>query len=177
MRAGSGYAAVHDLFFPVVAIGITDFFSVSGGVSLIPGSDRQYVMVSPKITAYAADGLALSGAVLYAGGIGEEGAGIAYAGVTSDGGAGSGTFGLGWGWSGEEIDGRPVLLAGFRVPVSGGFELVSENWFPPDFDPAILSLGWRYSTGNVSVDVAAWLPARGDGSAPFVPWISFAFGF
>jgi hypothetical protein len=179
MRAGSGYAAVHNLFFPVIGIGITDVFSVSGGVSLVPGLDGQYAMVSPKLTPYATDGLALSCALLYAGRIGEDAAGIVYAGVTSDGGAGSGTFGLGWSWSGEGIDGRAVILAGFRVPVAAGFELVSENWFPPNFDPALISFGWRYSTGNVSVDVATWMPARGDGagSASFVPWISFAFGF
>jgi hypothetical protein len=131
LRAGSGYVALADLFFPSLAVGITGFFSVNAGVSLVPGLDRQYVTISPKITPYATDRLALAAGVLYMGRRGEAGTGIIYADVTSDGSAGSGTFGLGWSTAGDGIDGRPVILAGFRVPVSGGFEIVSENWFPP----------------------------------------------
>jgi hypothetical protein len=174
--AGSGYVAVHDLFFPTVGIGITGFLSVTGGASLVPGFDRQYLMAAPKVTVYATDGLAIAAGALYLGKRGERGTGILHAEVTSDGRAGSGTFGLGWGYAGEGIGGRPFLLAGFRVPVSGGFEVVSENWIPPDFDPGVLSVGWRYATGLVAVDLAVVFSMRRNGGGPPVlPWVTFAY--
>lgn len=173
--AGDGYVALHDLFFPTVGIGITGFLSVTGGVSLVPGFDRQYLMAAPKLAVYATDGLAIAAGAIYMGKRGEAGTGIVHAEVTSDGRAGSGTFGLGWGFAGEGIGGRPVLLAGFRVPVSGGFEVVSENWFPPDFDPGILSIGWRYATGLVTVDLAVVVPVQWNGGgSPVLPWVTFA---
>jgi hypothetical protein len=179
MEAGSGYVAVHDLFFPTVGVGITGFLSVTCGASLVPGLDRQYLTAAPKIAIYATDDFALAAGALYLGKMGERGTGIVHAGVTSDGRAGSGTFGLGWGFAGDRISGRPVILAGFRVPVSGGFEVVSENWFPPDFDPGILSIGWRYATGPVAIDLAVAFPARpdGGGQGAALPWMTFAYEF
>jgi hypothetical protein len=36
LRQGQGYFADYWIFFPTVAVGITDFFAVGGGMSIIP---------------------------------------------------------------------------------------------------------------------------------------------
>jgi hypothetical protein len=175
LRPGGGYLALHDLFVPSLAVGITGFFSLAAGASIVPGLDRQYVMIAPKVVPYATDDFAIAGGLLYAARRGDAGAGIAFAEITADGDGGSGTFGLGWSAAGGGTGGRPVIIAGFRVPVPGGFDIVSENWFPPNLDPAIFSIGWRYSTGRVAIDLAALLNAQPEGGgASLVPWISLA---
>jgi hypothetical protein len=178
VRPGGGYLALHDLFIPSFAVGITGFFSIAAGASIVPGLDRQYVMIAPKVVPYSTANFAIAAGLLYAARRGDAGAGIAFAEITSDGDGGSGTFGLGWRAAGDGTGGRPVIIAGFRVPVPGGFDIVSENWFPPNLDPAILSIGWRYSTGRVAVDLAACLNAQPEGGgASLLPWISLAYHY
>ncbi len=176
--AGQGYVAVYELFFPFVGVGITDFLSLAGGISIIPGADHQFVMIAPKISPIATDNFAAAGGLLYIGETGGDGVGILYADMTFGDVDRSLTLGLGWGFSGRETSDRPILLAGFQLPIGGGAELVSENWFPPNLDPAILSLGLRFSSGPVSADFALWFPSSwGDGGLNFIPWVSFAYGF
>ncbi len=177
--AGEGYFALYELFFPFVGVGVTDFFSVAGGISIVPGADHHYLMIAPKVTPWATERLAVAGGLTYIGRTGSGGVGVVYADASFGPIGNSGTVGLGWGWSGSGISGRPVLLAGFLLSLGGGATLVSENWFPPDFDPAMLSLGARFTSGRMSADLALWVPARWDDSAGlfFLPWVSFAYGF
>ncbi|MBD3374826.1 hypothetical protein GF406_07325 [candidate division KSB1 bacterium] len=41
LESGHAYLANYFIFFPTVAVGLTDYLSVSGGVSLIPGAESQ----------------------------------------------------------------------------------------------------------------------------------------
>ncbi|MFQ5584937.1 MAG: hypothetical protein ACE5GL_10920, partial [Calditrichia bacterium] len=50
LKQGQGYFSVYQIFFPFVAVGVTDFFTLAGGVSLIPGARSQLLYVAPKIT-------------------------------------------------------------------------------------------------------------------------------
>ena len=50
LQKGDGYFADYFLFFPTIAYGMTDFFSMGGGVSLIPGADSQILYFTPKLT-------------------------------------------------------------------------------------------------------------------------------
>ncbi|HLF14986.1 MAG TPA: hypothetical protein VI932_08885 [Bacteroidota bacterium] len=177
--AGQGYLAVYELFFPFVGVGVTDFLSLAGGISIIPGADHQFVMFAPKISPIATDNVAAAAGLLYIGETDGDGVGILYTDMTVGRIDRSLTIGLGWGFSGSETSDRPVVLAGFQWPLGGGTELVSENWFPPNLDPAILSLGMRFSSGSVSADFAVWFPSGWDGgdAGNFIPWVSFAYGF
>ena len=177
--AGQGYVAVSELFFPSVGVGVGDFLLLSGGISLVPGADRQYLMFAPKVTPYSTSDFAAAAGFLYLGQTNGEGTGIMYADMTIGEIDRSATLGLGWSFTGPETSGRPMVLAGFQVPLGGGMELVSENWFPPNLDPLLLSLGTRVFSGPVSAEFAVWLPLGADDSGvpAFVPWVSFTFGF
>src|SRR5262245_9767297 len=51
LKKGDGYFSDYELVFPGVAVGVTDNFSIAGGVSIIPGLrlDRQVLYVSPRL--------------------------------------------------------------------------------------------------------------------------------
>jgi len=45
-----GYFAIYELFFPFLAVGVTDNLTLSGSVLLFPGADSQLLYVAPKYT-------------------------------------------------------------------------------------------------------------------------------
>ena len=49
LEQGDGYFAAYEIFFPFLAVGITDFITISGGVSLVPGATEQIVYIGPKV--------------------------------------------------------------------------------------------------------------------------------
>jgi hypothetical protein len=49
LKAGQGYISFYEIFFPFVAVGITDFLSISGGMSLFPGTDGGLPPVNLRI--------------------------------------------------------------------------------------------------------------------------------
>lgn len=179
LPAGGGFVGVQQLFMPVAGYGFADRVSISGGITLLPGADRQYIALSPAVTLHSSESMAASCGAAYIGEIGGDGAGVAYGAVSLGAPGGSGTIGLGWGFRGEGLADRPSALAGFQLPLGRGTTLVSENWIPLDLDPAILSAGLRFTSGRTAVDLAVWLPAWRWGGAglPVVPWVSLAWGF
>jgi hypothetical protein len=85
---------------------------------------------------------------------GSEGVGILY-GVGTLGLADKAlTLGLGWGFAGGEISNEPVLMLGGELQLSNSFKLMTENWFPPGTDIAIVSFGLRFFGENLSADLA-----------------------
>lgn len=46
---GKGYFSAYEIFFPMLAVGLTDFLTLAGGVTLIPGATQQAVYLAPKV--------------------------------------------------------------------------------------------------------------------------------
>nr|MBA3338149.1 hypothetical protein [Geodermatophilaceae bacterium] len=108
LKKGEGYLADYELFFPGVAYGLTDNFSMGGGVSLLPISpDEQIFFLTPKIGASVSDRVHLAAGVLFAGTKGGTG-GIYYSVATVGDGDGSVTLGAGYGFAGGRIQSKPV---------------------------------------------------------------------
>ncbi len=180
LGAGQGYVAVSELFFPSVGVGVTDYLLLAGGISLGAGGGQAIHHVRAEDhRRTATDDFAAAAGFLYVGRTDGDGTGIIYADMTIGEIDRSATLGLGWGIRVPRPPGRPMVLAGFQVPLGGGMELVSENWFPPNLDPLLASLGTRVFSGPVSAEFAVWLPLGADDSGvpAFVPWVSFTFGF
>ncbi|RMH79613.1 MAG: hypothetical protein D6681_19045, partial [Calditrichaeota bacterium] len=78
LKAGQGYFSLYEVFFPMVAVGLTDFMSVATGVSLFPGVSNQIIYLNGKLTPINRDNFALAGGALYVFTPGTEGAGILY---------------------------------------------------------------------------------------------------
>lgn len=179
LPAGSGYFSVYELFFPMVAIGVTDFLILSGGVSLFPGADEQIIYLAPKVTFYDSDGTGISGGILYVTLPSEGDAGIAYGVATFGSPDISGTAGIGFGFVDGDFSSKPMLMLGLELQISRVSKIISENWIFPATEESItfISLGIRFYGSNLAADFGLITSTEASGSFPFLPWLGFAYNF
>jgi hypothetical protein len=180
LKGGEGYFSAYEIFFPFLAIGVTDFLNLAGGISLVPGASSQIFYLAPRVRFAQLGNLHLSGGVLYINltGEGEEGVGIAY-GVGTFGTSNEAlTVGLGWGFAQGELQNKPILLIGGELRASNTVKFISENWIPPNSDIVWLSIGVRFFGENLAADIALVHPAGSKMTGfPFIPWLGFAYNF
>ena len=182
LKAGRGYFADYYIFFPTLAFGLTEFFSIAGGMSIIPGvplADQLYYFM-PKVTIKASENVGIGGGLLYLPlPDDDESVSLAY-GVTSFGKQeGALTLGLGVPM-GNGSSNSPVFLLGGDVQVSNGAKLITENWiFTGEESVALLSGGVRFFGDRIAVDLAFLTSPEffGEGGFPFLPWVDFAVVF
>lgn len=178
LKAGQGYFSVYEIFFPFIAVGITDWLAIAGGVSLIPGADNQVLYIAPKITPIRTENFDLSGGVLYLKPPGEsEGGGVAYAVGTYGTSKASLTFGIGFGFSGGDFADKPILVLGADIRVSKSIKVMTENWIVFD-EGSLLSFGIRFFGKSIAADFGLVFPTTGGNDGfPFLPWLGFAYNF
>jgi hypothetical protein len=180
LKAGQGYFSAYEIFFPFLAVGVTDFATVSGGMTLFPGASNQLFYLAPKVRAIHVKEFDLAGGVLYLNATSgsSEGVGILY-GVGTYGTANDAlTVGLGWGFAQGKVKDKPILLLGGEVRVSNSVKLITENWIPPSSDVSLISFGVRFFGDNLAADLGFIYPAGSEISGfPFLPWLGFAYNF
>jgi hypothetical protein len=180
LRSGQGYFSAYQIFFPLLAVGVGDFLTLAGGISLFPGAESQLFYLAPKITPLNTRTVSLAGGVLYMNATSSsfDGVGIIY-GVTTIGGRNASlTTGLGWGFHGEDTADRPALMIGGDIRASNSVKLITENWIFPDSDIHLISFGIRFFGENLSADLGFVYPAgSGISGFPFLPWLGFAYNF
>lgn len=185
LKQGDGYFSVVEIFIPMLAYGVTDFVTVSGGISLVPGSGDQLYYFS------------LKGRPLHTGNF-DLSAGAMYANVTDEDANGlitvftAGTFGnemnsltLGTGFGFEPGGGKSsgaLFLIGGDLRVSRSLKLISENWLYPANDGAyVFSLGARFFGRQLAADFALVYLTDNDGETvsgwPFLPWLGLHYNF
>ncbi|MGA9119569.1 MAG: hypothetical protein WB699_09395 [Bacteroidota bacterium] len=187
LRGGQGYFSDAELFFPYFAIGLTDFLSIGGGISLFPGASSQLFYVSPKVSYTIPESeVSISGGAFYTniidvGESGGGGAGFLY-GVASVGSTkGSVTFGIGKGFANGEFADSPVFVLGGEIQASNSVKFITENWILPGSDVDLLSFGVRFFGDHLSADFAFLYPLSEENGRvegfPFFPWLSFSYAF
>lgn len=179
LKAGQGYFSDYEVFFPFVAVGLTDFFTLAGGMTLVPGADEQLFYIAPKITPIHANNFDLATGVLYVKVPDEEeGAGIIYGVGTYGTEEAALTFGIGYGFSGGEFADKPIFALGGEYRISKSIKLITENWIIPDSEVQLLSVGIRFFGRSLAADFGLIYPAGGDTEGfPFLPWVGFAYNF
>lgn len=179
LKQGEGYFAVYEVFLPFVAVGVTDQFTLAGGVSLVPGASSQLVYLAPKFTPYQDEKMAFSTGVLYLQVPDEtDGGGVLY-GVSTFGSFDRAfTVGAGWGFGGGEFVEKPVIILGGEARVGRYTKVISENYLVPGEKNALVSGGVRFFGENLAADFSLLALVGEDTSGfPFVPWIGFAYNF
>jgi hypothetical protein len=180
LKHGQGYFSIYEIFFPMLAVGVTNYVNLAAGVSLVPGVSQQLLYLAPKVVPLQLKYLDLAAGILYIipPGSGTDKLGITY-GMTTVGDKGKAlTLGLGWGFAEGETNNKPVFLLGGEIQVSNNLKLVTENWFPPDSDYKYLTFGFRFFGEKLAADLAFIHPLGADmGGFPFVPWIGFVVNF
>jgi hypothetical protein len=188
IRKGDGYFSDYLLFFPGVAVGITDRITIGGGMSIFPTSlDEQLYFVTPKLGVIAREKVNVAvGALIMHAGLGNddefsEGGNdtfsIPYVVGTFGGENRSFTTGIGYGYSNGKLSSSPALLFGGEMRVSRRMGLVSENYvFSDAFDGVLVSLGARFFGEKMSGDFGLVRPLGADDSY-FFPYIGLVVNF
>jgi hypothetical protein len=176
LKKGEGYFADYELFFPGFAYGVTDDVSIGGGVSIFPtGVDHQVYYLTPKVGYSFGSQVHLAAGFLFAGTQGGTG-GVAYGAGTFGNGDGSVTLGGGYGFSGGQIESKPVAMLGGEKRVSKRLALVTENYILPIKDNNVVySAGVRFMGEKLTTDLALF-NASGTGIIG-VPYVDFVFKF
>jgi hypothetical protein len=180
LRQGEGYFADYVLFFPTVALGVSNYFAMSGGISLVPGANTQIAYLAPKISLHSDDKVSAAAGVLFAFDLGGEGSiGIGYGVLTFGSPASAITLGAGIPF-GEDVGNSPLLLIGGETQVSGHAKLITENWiFTGEDNLLLFSGGVRFFGRKLAVDLALVSSPEffEEEGFPFFPWVDFSVVF
>lgn len=176
LKKGEGYFADYELFFPSFAYALTDNVTIGGGASIFPaGLDEQVYFVTPKVGMSFGEQVHVAAGVLFAGTKGGTG-GVGYGVGTLGDGDRSVTLALGYGFSGGEIENKPVAMLGGEKRVSRRIALVTENYLPPTKDANfVYSFGIRFMGEKLTTDLAL-VNSVGSGIIG-VPYVGFVFRF
>ena len=179
LKQGQGYFSAYQIFFPFVAVGVTDFLSLAGGISLIPGAKEQIYYLAPKLTPLHLENIDVSAGVLYINATGTDfsGVGIVYGVGTYGKQDAALTAGLGWGFAQGEVSNKPILMLGGELRISNSIKLLTENWIPPGTDVFLYSFGIRFFGESLAADLGLIGSSKGLNGFPFIPWLGFAYNF
>ncbi|TES92858.1 MAG: hypothetical protein E3J87_03895, partial [Candidatus Cloacimonadota bacterium] len=163
LKKGEGYFADYYLFFTMLAVGVTDNITLSGGMSILPTDnfvEHNIFFFTPKVGLIQRDNGALSvGALMVKLPSFEDSdaasVGILYSIGTLGGPDRSITAGLGYGYVDWDLADKPMFMVGGESRVSRRVALVTENWMFPGVDqPLLISYGMRFFGKGLSVDLA-----------------------
>ncbi|MBL0105937.1 MAG: hypothetical protein IPP52_01210 [Ignavibacteria bacterium] len=185
LKAGTGYFSVNELLFPMIAYGITDFFSVAGGMTIIPGATDQLFYLNGKARVLHLEEFDLSAGILYTNITSgdENGLTVLYANSTYGTRDAALTLTAGLSVSGTENSGQyPIFIIGGELKLSNSAKLLSENWILTSPESGkIFSLGVRFYGKKVAGDFGLMYFVDEDGESisgwPFVPWVGLSYNF
>ncbi len=188
LRKGHGYFSDFYVFFPGVAYGFTNNFSILAGMSIFPGvqPDDQIKFIAPRIGISTSERLAISAGTLLISLWDGAAAGIAFVTTTVGEPDKSFTAGFGLGYvkeEGEEFEfGRkPILTLGGNIRLSNSSALVSENWLVLDrsvqFDELPFALALRLFGDRLAGDIGFVMIGEVMRHGFPIPWLSLVYNF
>jgi hypothetical protein len=196
-----GYYMNTYLVLQSFAGGLTNWATIGGGFSLIPGVDPTdwLYYVTPKVGLYRSNDLnvavgAFAGFLQHTS---PGGFGVVYGVATYGGPNSSITGGAGYGYAGSSISNRPVFMLGGQQRVSRRVAFISENYLyvqklsseictgpgvctsaSSNETRGVVSYGLRFLGEKMSVDFAFFnAPGEFDWVFPGVPYLSFGVKF
>lgn len=185
LGAGQGYVSAYFLFFPMLAYGVTDRFTIAGGTPVVPGGMGELFYVAPKFTLSQRERSAVSvGALGFAlPRDSDEGTvGIAYSVGTFGTRDNAVTAGAGWGfrWGGgtSELSNAPVLVFGGETRAGRRVKLLTENWIFTSGTGGftLFSGAVRFIGDRLSADLGLIGVAQG-GAGCCLPMVNFVWNF
>jgi hypothetical protein len=182
MKPWQWYIQLNELFFPFAAVGIGNFLTLGGGISLLPTMPEQIIYLSPKITPLHSENLSLAAGVFFVTSTHKveitEGMGVAYTMATIGDKERSFSVGLGWGFSGENFSNKPIVILGGDIKIGRNLKLIAETW-TPFIEGSILGIiGFRIIGKHISGDFVVMRPfGQNTRGGSFVPWFNLTYNF
>jgi hypothetical protein len=185
LKQGKGYFSDIYVFFPSVTYGITDNITMGGGMSLFPGigMDHQIFFFTPKAGFKPTPDLGLAAGALivriptFSGDGQTPTVGIVYGVGTYGSPDRSFTAGLGYGYAGNTMADKPMVMLGGEYRLSRRVALVSENWIIPGVDQPLVSAGLRFFGEGMCFDLALANVIGENAITPGVPYLDVVFNF
>jgi hypothetical protein len=159
LKKGEGYYQNTWLLLNSFNYGITDYFSIGGGIELISTfNGSPSFILTPKVGFKTGEKTALGGGLLLVN-VGDffdsNTLGIAYGVITRGTVNRNITAGVGWGFVDGEFSARPITTFSGLTRVSKKVALLSENWIiPSDSYYPFFSYGVRFFGEKLAVDLA-----------------------
>jgi hypothetical protein len=178
LHSGESYFADAYVFFPSIQVGVSDRFSIGGGLSIFPGVslNEQIFYLTPKIGVYSSPKVNVAVGALIAGAdlISDQSpVGLGYGVATFGGEDGNVTTGAGFGFSRGNTSSTALLMLGGSRRVSKGIALVTENYFTSNVDAGFAASGGvRFMSEHIAVDVALF---GGNHIDTVVPYLAFIY--
>lgn len=186
LRQGESYFADFWVFIVSAAHGVTDRFTLGGGMTLLPGLslDKNLLYALPKYTVVNRPQAKLAvGGLLASVPLDSDrrkSLGLLYVVGTAGSRENNLTVGTGFGYVGGTLSKTPVMTLGGQTRVARHVALITENWFVPSegADAGFVTYGVRLLDDKFAVDLAFGTPLDGGGvSFPGVPLLGFAVKF
>ena len=176
LRQGEAYVGTYLIVLPFVGVGLTDRITLAAGAPVLFGEFEPFYL-APKVQLVRTESAAVSaGALVFL--FQEEQVGIAYGVGTFGSHERALTAGLGFGFVGDDFSSEPVGMIGGETRVGRRVKLITENYFLPDDDIAVvLSGGLRFISGSLSADVGVFAAAGDDGGGCCLPMVNFSWTF
>jgi hypothetical protein len=185
LKKGEGYYQNVWVMVNSVAVGVTDYFSIGGGVVplfLFAGSPTP-VWITPKFSVpVAKDKFNLGGGALLGTVLGEQetGFGILY-GISTLGSKDKNvSLGLGYGYAGGDWARAPLINLNTMIRLGPKGYFISENYFiqTEGTTALIFSLGGRHIIQNAGLDYGLVIPIISDmGTFIAFPWLGITLPF
>lgn len=188
LQKGHGYFSDFYVFFPGVAYGFTNNFSILAGMSIFPGvqPDDQLKFIAPRIGISTSERFAISAGTLFMSLFEGAAAGIAF--ITTTVGAPDKSFTAGFGLGyfkekGEKVEfgQTPILTLGGNIRLSNSSALVSENWLVLDksvqFDQQPFALAVRLFGDRLAGDIGFIVVGEVIRHGFPIPWLSLVYNF
>ena len=173
--AGQTNLSIYELFFPSFAIGVTDFLSVSGGVSLIPKLTSQLIYYGAKISPVQTSIFSLSIGATWFAPLGYNDNSSLYYGVGTIGNDKL-SFTVGTAGNFSRSTDKNYTIFGAEIRLSERSKLMTESWFVGK--NGITAFGVRSFGENIATDFGLVTALNDDSRGfPFLPWIGFSYIF
>jgi hypothetical protein len=187
LQRGEGYYQNVWVLFNQVSFGLSDFASL--GVGIVPiflwGAEDVPIWVTPKLSFPVVPGEfnlgigALAGTVLGTS-VSDEAAGIVYGIGTYGSRDRNISFGLGYGFAGDEWGRHPAITLSAMLRRGKRSYLLFENYFISTGDESVglVMVGGRYIASRISIDYGGVVPiGSGVDRLIVVPWLALVVPF
>ena len=178
LKKGEAYYQNVWIFFNQVSVGVTDNFSIGGGMVplFIFGGAPTPVYITPKFSIpVVKDKFNVGAGVLAGVVIGEEESsfGIAFGSATLGSRDKNLTVGLGYGFAGGEMSSTPVVnVSGMGRTSPRGYVLTENYLIGIDGElVGLISLGGRTIIKRISLDYGGFIPIGDIGTFIIIPWL------
>ena len=175
LSQGESYIGTYLVVLPFAAVGITDRFTIAGGAPVLFGEFEPFY-IAPRVQILRSPRAQASlGTLAFI--FDDDLVGVVY---------GVGTFGdtdralsagLGFFYSGDDLQNEPAAMVGGEIRVSRRIKLITENYVLPEAVGGVLSGGIRIIGDRFSTEIAVFGIVADGGGECCLPLLNFSYAF